>query len=116
MNAAMRWSRVHRWKMHKIRPGFTQTKTAPKVTNTVSQHKQIGTAMLLYLNDFDGTYPYVRQNDGKQEISWKHEVNPYCKSKDVYKDSINPAAKFPDDVGDPAFNAYPANIPQPIFP
>lgn len=101
-------------------PVFAQAKTAAKVTNTVSNHQQIGTALQLYLNDFDDTFPYVRQvvqaNGKNQQISWKHEIYPYTKNNGMFKDSINPAAQFPDDVDDPAYNPFPTNMPTPSFP
>jgi prepilin-type N-terminal cleavage/methylation domain-containing protein len=73
-------------------PVFAQAKLAAKKTQGLSQVKQIGTAMYLYVNDFDDVLPPYRFTDNSAN---RQPQNPtYIK----YKASGDPrAAKFDSD-------------------
>lgn len=63
-------------------PVFAQAKEAAKNTALLSNTKQTGTAVQIYLADYDDTLPLVWQNDtsGQGDWSWQGNVQPYMKS------------------------------------
>lgn len=98
-------------------PVFAQAKAAAKTTASLSNMKQIGTSMMIYAGDFDDTrVPRNRQDIAydssgnfvavTNETNWKQLIKPYTKSQDIFKDSVNPAAKYVDFHSDPASRAF----------
>lgn len=90
-------------------PVFAQAKAAAKATQSLSNMKQIGTGMQIYISDYDD-YNFLRRipvstTAGNGELSWKQTSMPYVKNTQIYQDSVNPAAKFPDDTSDDAIRA-----------
>jgi prepilin-type N-terminal cleavage/methylation domain-containing protein len=88
-------------------PVFAQAKAAAKTTQSISNMKQIGTGMQMYLGDYDDVYPNRRYNaiapdSNPTLLSWKHVIFPYIKSAPLFTDTVSEAAKYPDDVADPA--------------
>jgi prepilin-type N-terminal cleavage/methylation domain-containing protein/prepilin-type processing-associated H-X9-DG protein len=70
-------------------PVFAQAKEAAKATQCLSNTKQIGTATMLYLNDFDDVYPQsvydmqsadIRFGMGDQAFTVYDAMMPYMKS------------------------------------
>lgn len=59
-------------------PVFAQAKEAAKKTQCLSGQKQVGTGMMMYLNDYDDTYP--QSEYGYDGIQWYTSVSPYIKS------------------------------------
>ena len=49
-------------------PVFAQAKAAAKKTTCLSNMKQIGLASMMYLNDYDGAYPQVKQSDAQPDV------------------------------------------------
>lgn len=90
-------------------PVFAQAKAAAKSTASLSNMKQIGTGLQIYLSDYDDYNPLrripVTTPAGNGELSWKQTINPYVKNTQIYTDSMNPAAKYPDDTSDDAIRA-----------
>jgi prepilin-type N-terminal cleavage/methylation domain-containing protein len=108
-------------------PVFAQAKAAAKNTTAISNMKQLGTGMLMYANDYDDmrsprwvwTQVVLPGGGlGGDERNWKQLTQPYVKNTDLYRDPINPAAKFLDFHSDPAMRAtfgwYPVD-PGPTF-
>ncbi len=90
-------------------PVFAQAKAAAKATQSLSNMKQIGTGMQIYITDYDD-YNFLRRipvttTSGNGELSWKQTSMPYVKNTQIYQDSVNPAAKYPDDTSDDAIRA-----------
>ena len=90
-------------------PVFAQAREQARMSTCLSNFKQIGTGMMMYLQDWDETYPMNRiaQNPGGSEcngkgkmITWKHETQPYIKSTDVFRCPSNPRNK-PNDQSRP---------------
>jgi prepilin-type N-terminal cleavage/methylation domain-containing protein len=76
-------------------PVFAQARDKARSTSCLSNLKQIGTGLLLYLQDYDETYPLNRFDmyggDCKHEgWTWKESINPYVKSIAVW---ICPSAR-----------------------
>jgi prepilin-type processing-associated H-X9-DG protein len=71
-------------------PVFAQAKEAAKKTQCLSNQKQIGTAMMMYLNDYDDMYPQAQRSPTVDErgtgsyipVPWHWVVNPYVKNGD----------------------------------
>lgn len=61
-------------------PVFAQAKEAAKKTQCLSNIKQIGTALNMYLNDNDDSMPQSEYGDS---IGWYTVVNPYVKNDGV---------------------------------
>jgi prepilin-type N-terminal cleavage/methylation domain-containing protein len=88
-------------------PVFAQAKAAAKGTVAISNMKQIGTGLQIYLADSDDIqvprYVQTATLPIRTEVSWKQVTAPYMKSRDMYKDPMNKAAKLLDVQSDPAF-------------
>lgn len=68
-------------------PVFAQAKEAAKKTTCLSNSKQIGTAMQLYMGDYDDTTPTIlgaRGGNKSYELDWYVQLFPYTKSFDMY--------------------------------
>ena len=73
-------------------PVFAQAKAAAKKTQDLSNMKQIGTGLMLYINDSDDVYPMGQYNISKNPtdwrgISWQGMTEPYIKSGGNLKNS-----------------------------
>ena len=84
-------------------PVFAQAKAAAKKTQCLSNQKQIGTSIYLYLNDSDDTLPMANypaapaymgppftkfswhKGEGVAELNWADLMLPYTKSIDIFK-------------------------------
>ncbi len=90
-------------------PVFAQAKAAAKSTQSLSNMKQIGTGLAMYISDYDDMYPRRRfpvvTAGGNGELSWKQVAYPYIKNNQIFTDTQNSAAKLPDDTSDPAIRA-----------
>ncbi|HEY0867765.1 MAG TPA: prepilin-type N-terminal cleavage/methylation domain-containing protein [Fimbriimonas sp.] len=91
-------------------PVFAQAKAAAKTTQSISNLKQIGTGLMLYLNDSDDVYPIRRfaaidASGNPGELSWKQVLYPYIKSQPLFNDTVNPKSVLPDDTSDDALRA-----------
>ncbi|MBL8069208.1 MAG: prepilin-type N-terminal cleavage/methylation domain-containing protein [Armatimonadetes bacterium] len=90
-------------------PVFAQAKAAAKATNSISNMKQIGTGLQIYLSDYDDYNPLRRMSltttAGTGELSWKQTCMPYIKNTQIFTDTMNPAARYPDDTSDDAIRA-----------
>jgi prepilin-type N-terminal cleavage/methylation domain-containing protein len=89
-------------------PVFAQAREQARMSTCLSNFKQIGMGVQMYLQDWDETYPMNRiaQNPGGSEcngkgrmITWKHETAPYVKSVAVFKCPSNPRGNLPDETG-----------------
>ncbi|MBA4293455.1 hypothetical protein C0431_10860 [bacterium] len=76
-------------------PVFAQAKLAAKKVSDLSNTKQIGIAMQIYISDFDDTYPPAnyRNNDSSAfgEVHWSWMVLPYVKNEQIF---VSPADKI----------------------
>jgi prepilin-type N-terminal cleavage/methylation domain-containing protein len=78
-------------------PVFAQAKEAAKKTSDLSNMKQIGTAMSIYLTDNDDVYPsaYYYNNDSSSSVGYTHwsgMLMPYVKNLQIFVapgDAIN---------------------------
>src|SRR3569833_1272760 len=74
-------------------PVFAQAREKARAITCVSNEKQIGLAMMMYVQDYDETFPLFQRNASPGEIdylgnpavasdpvSWYYVVNPYVKN------------------------------------
>lgn len=85
-------------------PVFAQAKLAAKKTTALSNAKQLATANMIYMGDYDDAlvkeyygFPSApacdwNNNGGAQWYGWRHAMQPYVKSKGILTDSTNPFA------------------------
>jgi prepilin-type N-terminal cleavage/methylation domain-containing protein/prepilin-type processing-associated H-X9-DG protein len=74
-------------------PVFAQARERARQSACLSNQRQIGTALMLYVQDYDETYPYIRFHCGSDCLTWRNVVRPYLKSLDVLACPSNPYGK-----------------------
>ncbi|MEI7984757.1 MAG: prepilin-type N-terminal cleavage/methylation domain-containing protein [Armatimonadota bacterium] len=89
-------------------PVFAQAKKAAKQSVAISNLKQLGTSLQIYLADFDDVQvPSKGYSDAtlplRTEKNWKMITAPYVKNRDIFKDPLNNAARYLDAQSDPAY-------------
>jgi prepilin-type N-terminal cleavage/methylation domain-containing protein/prepilin-type processing-associated H-X9-DG protein len=98
-------------------PVFAQAREKARQSTCLSNFKQIGTGVMMYVQDWDETYPTSRLyklaggSDCVQKIvTWKAETEPYVKNLGVYKCPSNAHNAEPDETkGDDS-------VGLPVFP
>jgi len=73
-------------------PVFAQAREKARMTTCVSNMKQIGTSLMMYVQDYDETYPYIRFKNDATYV-WRNAILPYLKSKDVLACPSNPYSR-----------------------
>jgi len=73
-------------------PVFAQARAKARQTSCLSNERQLGVAILAYVQDFDETYPLANwtpndDDSGNSNVTWQASVDPYIK------------ANFPTNVG-----------------
>jgi prepilin-type N-terminal cleavage/methylation domain-containing protein/prepilin-type processing-associated H-X9-DG protein len=88
-------------------PVFAQAREKARQSACLSNFKQIGTGVMMYLQDWDEIYPsnrlYMFPGGGECEgsgkiLNWKNATQPYVKNTDVFKCPSNPRNKEPDET------------------
>lgn len=87
-------------------PVFAQAKAAAKKTASLSNIKQMGTAMNIYTSDYDDILPLVTSQDATSvnyyDVSWIKNVQPYIKNLSMFvspagQSSVNTYDRRPSD-------------------
>ena len=85
-------------------PVFAAAKNAAKGAACLSNAKQLGTALTLYGNDFDGASPIIRECGGpdlpacvpgRLTLGWMDLMQPYVKNRGVFKCPSDPTPIVP---------------------
>lgn len=100
-------------------PVFAQAKAAAKKTQCLSNMKQIGVALTMYIQDTDDTYPNRRfepfgtvEAANYDDNSWRTVIQPYAKSTQIVECPANPDRDTPS--WDPEFKiSYAGNFTDP---
>src|SRR6266700_568357 len=80
-------------------PVFAQARDRARMSACLSNERQIGTALMMYAQDYDETLPYIRFHGvgacpkGAQCYVWKNAIQPYLKSLDVLGCPSNPYSR-----------------------
>lgn len=109
-------------------PVFAQAKLAAKKTADLSNIKQIGTALAIYLNDNDDQYPAMVSDNvtagENQHPLWSSSgvLGPYTKNTQLFKSPVDsggnvtvPAGTLPNNVTSVPSRSYMANGLQDSF-
>lgn len=69
-------------------PVFAQAREAARKTSCASNEKQMGSAFLMYVQDYDETWPGIWNGEwnvqkGKQ-LNWASAIQPYIKNRKLY--------------------------------
>lgn len=105
-------------------PVFAQAKLAAKKTTALSNAKQLATANMIYMSDYDDAlvkeffgFPAAPacdwgNNGGAQWYGWRHAMQPYTKSKGILADITNPfvGESYWVDTGPDGVTRYPTNF------
>jgi prepilin-type N-terminal cleavage/methylation domain-containing protein len=98
-------------------PVFAQAREQARMSTCLSNFKQIGLGVMMYVQDWDETYPNNRLftfpgggECNSKMVTWKTSTMPYVKNLGVYKCPSNSHNAEPDETkGDDAFGL-------PVFP
>ncbi|MFN3653609.1 MAG: DUF1559 domain-containing protein [Armatimonadota bacterium] len=76
-------------------PVFAQAREAARKASCSSNLKQIGMALLMYVQDYDEVYPNRRSGDaanpnGTDTLSWRTLIHPYMKNTQILTCPSNP--------------------------
>ncbi len=81
-------------------PVFAQAREKARQTVCVSNMKQIGTALLMYTQDYDEQFSPIRvalenglHGEANSVLTWRNVIQPYLKSFDVFSCPSNPNGK-----------------------
>jgi prepilin-type N-terminal cleavage/methylation domain-containing protein len=97
-------------------PVFAQAREQARMSTCLSNFKQIGTGMTMYIQDYDETFPPSRvarprgaADCNQKVITWKTVTLPYIKSVQVYKCPSNSHNKEGDETknAEPEYPAFP---------
>src|SRR5438046_5082475 len=79
-------------------PVFAQAREKARMSTCLSNERQLGTSLMMYVQDYDETFPYIRfhQNSaekGKLCYVWKNAIAPYLKNIDELACPPNPTGR-----------------------
>ncbi|MGV3723251.1 MAG: DUF1559 domain-containing protein [Actinomycetota bacterium] len=87
-------------------PVFARAREAARATTCRSNMKQIGTAIQIYVQDYDEIYPNRGGNGGAGVPSFRQTLQPYVKSTSMFECPSNPSKAVQADAMD-ATGTYP---------
>ncbi|HEV2474679.1 MAG TPA: prepilin-type N-terminal cleavage/methylation domain-containing protein [Chthonomonadales bacterium] len=81
-------------------PVFAQARESARMTSCLSNMRQIGLALQMYMTDYDTTYPNIYQGWGiagcvrpcgdQEGWNWRNAIQPYTKNKGLQSCPSNP--------------------------
>jgi prepilin-type N-terminal cleavage/methylation domain-containing protein/prepilin-type processing-associated H-X9-DG protein len=80
-------------------PVFAMARERARMSACVSNMRQIGSALMLYAQDYDETFPYIRFHGestcqrGRHCYVWKNAIRPYLRSVDMFACPSNPYSR-----------------------
>jgi prepilin-type N-terminal cleavage/methylation domain-containing protein/prepilin-type processing-associated H-X9-DG protein len=89
-------------------PVFAQAKEAAKKTTDLSNLKQLGTALTMYMSDYDDTPPQTTWSERdtvtrvrlhRAKIHWSYTMQPYVKNLDIFYSTGDPKPATPNTPG-----------------
>ncbi len=101
-------------------PVFAQARESARTTTCVSNMKQLGTATMMYVQDYDEKYPDQRDAKGRlvdgvfplvvgkkpQGQNFYEELNPYIKGDRIWLCPSAQSNPYPGNKGEPALESY----------
>ncbi len=87
-------------------PVFAKAREKARQTSCLSNEKQLGLGLIMYVQDFDGTYPLsVSASSLGTNVSYRQLIQPYMKSVSVL---ICPSNPNNGTITHPAVDTFPA--------
>src|SRR6476469_1207041 len=85
-------------------PVFAQARERARMSACLSNMRQIGSALMMYVQDYDETFPHLRFRHpgpfdtsmaaaGKHAYVWNNAIRPYLRSIDVFSCPSNPLGR-----------------------
>src|SRR5262249_25839839 len=79
-------------------PVFAQARERARMTACISNMRQIGSGLMMYVQDYDETFPYCRFHGADAMLAthayvWRNALRPYLKSLDVLGCPSNPYSR-----------------------
>jgi prepilin-type N-terminal cleavage/methylation domain-containing protein len=79
-------------------PVFAQAREKARLTTCISNMRQLGNSLMMYVQDYDETYPYIRfhgdtADKGRRTYVWKNAIAPYLKNKEILACPSNPYSR-----------------------
>lgn len=98
-------------------PVFAQARESARTTACLSNMKQIGTGLMMYIQDYDEMMPGSRMIGGQGDcnsngtnVTWQSVINPYIKNFGVFQCPSNPNRRLTTEERDKNFlTSYAAN-------
>ena len=92
-------------------PVFAQARERARMTACVSNMRQMGSALMMYVQDYDETFPYCRFHGADAMAAtrtyvWRNAIRPYLKNLDVLGCPSNPYSRTTPGVST-AGNTFP---------
>jgi len=78
-------------------PVFAQAREKARQSTCLSNMKQLGLAMMMYVDDFDESYPFSIQSETNYWTAWPYLINGYVKNSGIFYCPSQPI-KPPKDV------------------
>jgi prepilin-type N-terminal cleavage/methylation domain-containing protein/prepilin-type processing-associated H-X9-DG protein len=79
-------------------PVFAQAREKARLTTCISNMRQLGNSLMMYVQDYDETYPYIRfhgdtADKRRRTYVWKNAIAPYLKNKEILACPSNPYSR-----------------------
>src|SRR5438270_12656681 len=75
-------------------PVFAQAREKARQTTCLSNHRQNGTAAMMYAQDYDEKWVPYSVGDGKNQKLWPVLLQPYIKNTNIFTEPSNPSRTF----------------------
>src|SRR5438046_5461859 len=75
-------------------PVFAQAREKARQTACLSNHRQVGTAAMMYAQDWDEKWVPYSVGDGANQHLWPALLQPYIKNTRVFIEPSNPSRTF----------------------
>src|SRR5688572_8721348 len=90
-------------------PVFAQAREKARQTSCLSNHKQIGTGLSMYVQDYDETYPCINWASpttlwATLYMEWSSQVQPYVKNTNIFE---CPSAQLTDKTNPDHYTCMP---------
>jgi prepilin-type N-terminal cleavage/methylation domain-containing protein/prepilin-type processing-associated H-X9-DG protein len=89
-------------------PVFAKAREAARKTQCASNAKNLGTAMLMYVQDYDEVLPLAAYAVPGGAVMWHDLVDPYVKNKDIWHCPSSSVKKF--DAGGQSTTHFAYNV------